>query len=167
VKVSANGRSVNLLHIDTSGGAYDISYDAWNYLYTGYNATVSPAAGGGFDASYEHIPMSECTDLLNNGTLPLMAANSMNFFVGCGPNTWVGQNAELWNIQNSACTLGHDEECTLDLSVSNQARCQHGLGSIDKLEGMPVVDIEFMTGQYRNQTLRRALHHRRHHWSKF
>ena len=41
VKVSANGRSVHLLHLDTSGGAYDISYDAWNYLNIGKSARSS------------------------------------------------------------------------------------------------------------------------------
>lgn len=146
-KVSANGRSVNLLHIDTSGGAYDISYDAWNYLSTGSNATASPTAGGPFAATYESVPMSECADILNDGSLPLQAANSMNYYTSCGASTWVGQNAKLWNIQNCACTLGFNEECQLDLSVSNQAKCGHKLGDNSKLEGLPVMDIMYMTGE--------------------
>jgi len=147
VKVSANGRSVTLLHIDTSGGAHDISYDAWNYLYTGNNATSNPSSGGGLAATYEFVPMDQCSDILNDGQLPLMAANSMGFYNGCGADSWVGKNSKLWNIQNCACTLGHNEECKLDLSVSNQASCPHQLGDNAKLEGLPVVDIEYMTGK--------------------
>src|SRR4051812_23700118 len=46
VKLSYEGRSVKLLRIDQSGGAHDVSFDAWNYLYTGYPATKKPTAGG-------------------------------------------------------------------------------------------------------------------------
>ncbi|KAG9536807.1 hypothetical protein KCV04_g23531, partial [Aureobasidium melanogenum] len=49
VKVSHQGRSLNLLRVDQSGGAYDMSYDAWNTLVTGKNATVAPTMGGGVD----------------------------------------------------------------------------------------------------------------------
>ena len=64
VKVSANGRSVNLLKIDSSAGAHDISYDAYNYLVTGKSATEDPIEGGGVPATYEDVDMSECEDLL-------------------------------------------------------------------------------------------------------
>src|SRR3569833_2656431 len=46
VKLSYGGRSVHLLRIAQSGGAYDISYDAWNYLQTGKSATTDPITGG-------------------------------------------------------------------------------------------------------------------------
>ncbi|KAF2114288.1 hypothetical protein BDV96DRAFT_613484 [Lophiotrema nucula] len=148
VKVSANGRTVNLLQVDTSGGAYDISYDAWNYLYTGKGATDDPQQGGGFDAEYESVDMSECADLLTapDGKLPLMAANSINFYVGCPAGSWVAENSSLWNIQNCACTLGFNEKCTLDLAVSNQPSCAHILGAQNPLSGLDVENIDYGTG---------------------
>lgn len=149
VEVSANGRTVNLLHIDQSGGAYDISYDAWNYLNVGVGAKEQPTMGGGIPAEYTRVGMEKCQGLIRtpSGKLPIMAANSMNYYVGCGTNSWVGQNSALYNIQTSACTLGFNEECTLDLAVSNQASCPHILGSQNPLSGLPVYDIVYGTGQ--------------------
>lgn len=149
IEVSANGRSVNLLHVDQSGGAYDISYDAWNYLKTGSSAVDAPTAGGPTDATYRQVDMSNCQDIIKtpSGKLPLMAANSMGFYVGCGTESWVGKNSELYNIQNAACTLGFNEVCTLDLSASNQAECPHVLGAQNPLSGLPVTDIEYQTGK--------------------
>ncbi|KAH7112857.1 hypothetical protein B0J11DRAFT_597625 [Dendryphion nanum] len=153
VKVSANGRSVHLLQLDTSAGAYDISYDAWNYLSTGQSATDNPTIGGGIDADYEFVSMDQCSDLIKtpSGKLPLMAANSMNFFAGCGSNSWVGQNSALYNIQNAACTLGFNEVCTLDLAVSNQPSCPHMLGAQNALSGIGVQNIVFGTDQILHQ----------------
>ncbi|KAF2204232.1 hypothetical protein GQ43DRAFT_192258 [Delitschia confertaspora ATCC 74209] len=147
LKVSANGRSVHLLHVDTSGGAHDISYDAWNYLVTGRSATEQPTMGGGIAAEYEFVDMSNCGNLLKEGNLPLMAANSINFFVSCPANSWVGRNAALFNIQTSGCTLGYDERCTLDLNISNQPTCPHQLGLQSPLTGHTVYDIEYGTGK--------------------
>lgn len=150
IKVSANGRSVNLLHIDTSGGAYDMSYNAWNYLKTGKSATEAPVMGGGFDAQVEDVPMSECADLIKtpNGKLGLSAPNSVGFFASCGASSWVGQNAALFNIQDSSCTMGVDEVCTLDMNVSNQPACPSSiLGSKDKLTSDPVYNVIYPTGE--------------------
>jgi hypothetical protein len=85
VKVSHRGRSLHLLHVDQSGGAYDMSYDAWNTLVTGKNATVDPTLGGGVDMEYESIDMDECSHLLHDsdGKLTFSAANSMNFIASC------------------------------------------------------------------------------------
>lgn len=150
VKVTepSSGRSVKLLTIDTSGGAYDISYDAWNYLYTGKGAKEAPAMGGGIPAEYEHLDMSECADHITtpSGKLPLMAANSINYYVGCSSDSWVGKNTALYNIQDSACTLGFNEVCTLDLAVSNQPTCAHILGAQNSLSGLPVTNIDYGTG---------------------
>ena len=148
VKVTASGRSVHLLAIDTSGGAYDISYDAWNYLYTGQGAQAAPAQGGGIPADYESVPMSECASLIKtpDGKLPLMAAHSVNFYVSCPAGSWIAQNAALYNIQNAACTLGFNEVCKLDLAVSNQPSCAHILGAQNALSGLPVTNIEYGTG---------------------
>jgi hypothetical protein len=153
VKVSYNSRSVHLLRIDQSGGAHDISYDAWNYLYTGQSATADPVYGGGISATYTTVPMTDpnCLALITSPDkkLPLTAANSMNYVSSClaEPNSWVANNHGLWNIANSACTLGLDEECTLNMSVSNQPSCPHQLGLQTALATMPVYDIEYGTGK--------------------
>src|SRR5512142_2835824 len=49
VKVThaASGRSLHVLRIDSSAGAYDVSYDTWNYLVTGESAAANPVMGGG------------------------------------------------------------------------------------------------------------------------
>lgn len=107
-------------------------------------------AGGGFPATYETVPMDECSDLLTteNHKLALSAPNAINFFVSCGADSWVGKNTELLNIQDSACTMGVDEVCTLDLAVSNQPSCPGSLlGSKAKLTGDQVWDIRYPTGQ--------------------
>lgn len=147
-KVTANGRSVHVLHIDTSGGAYDISYDAWNYLNVGKGAAEEPTMGGGIAAEYEDAPMSECADLITtpDGKLPLMAANSINTYVSCPSGSWIAENSALYNIANSACTLGYNEVCKLDLAVSNQPSCAHMLGAQNPLSGLPVTNIVYGTG---------------------
>jgi hypothetical protein len=148
-KVTSNGRSVHLLHIDTSGGAYDISYDAWNYLNVGVGAAQQPTMGGGIPAEWEDAPMKDCADLITtpDGKLPLSAANSMNTYAGCPAGSWLRDNAALYNIQNSACTLGYNEVCTLDLSTgANQATCAHILGAQNPLSGLAVTNIAYGTG---------------------
>jgi len=150
VRVSANGRSVNLLKIDTSGGAYDIAYDAYNYLVTGKSATEDPVMGGGVSATYEDVPMSECEDLLltKDKTLAFTAANAMNFVTSCKEtDSWVGNHFSLFNIANSACTLGVDERCEYpDLTKGNQPTCPHQLGLQTAMEGSAVKNIAYGTG---------------------
>ena len=151
VKVThaATGRSVHLLRIDSSAGAHDISYDAWNYLVTGQSAVVHPVMGGGEAATWESAPMWACADLLGKagGRLPLSAANSMGFVAGCPAGSWVGQHRALFNIVNQACTYGYDEECGLDLAASNQPFCAHTLGATVPLTTAPVWDVEYGTGR--------------------
>ncbi|RYO94205.1 hypothetical protein DL766_002709 [Monosporascus sp. MC13-8B] len=150
VRVSANGRSVNLLKIDQSGGAFDISYDAWNYLVTGQSATENPTMGGGIQATYETVDPSECADLLNepSGRLAFTAANSMNFIGSCGPDTWVGRNNVLYNILNPVCTYGYDEVCTLPPpELGNQPQCPHQLGVPVPLSSRAVWNIDYGTGR--------------------
>ena len=150
VKVSANGRSVNLLKIDQSGGAYDIAYDAYNYLVTGKGAEENPIEGGGVSATYEDVDMSECADLLktNDKSLAFTAANAMNFVTSCKEtDSWVGNHFSLFNIANSACTLGVDERCEYpDLSKGNQPTCPHQLGLQTLMEGQAVENIAYGTG---------------------
>lgn len=150
VKLTYEGRSVNLLRIDQSGGAYDISYDAWAYLQTGKSATDKPITGGGVAMEYEEVDASECADLIytKGSKLPLSASNSINYLTSCldQPNSWVAKNHVLYNICDAICTLGYDETCKLDLSTSNQPSCPHTLGLQDELTSAPVYDIAYESG---------------------
>lgn len=152
VKLTYAARSVHLLRVDQSGGAYDISYDAWNYLQTGQSAAANPIAGGGVAMTYENASASACADLIKtsgNG-LPLSAANSMNFLASCleQDDSWVGQNYVLYNIADAVCSLGYDEKCDLDWDAgANQATCTHQLGSQATLTSDPVYNIRYPTGE--------------------
>lgn len=151
VKVSHGGRSVNLLRVDQSGGAYDISYDAWNYLVTGESAADKPTAGGGINMEYENVDASNCKDLIHTkgSKLPLSAANSMNFLASClkKSDSWVAQNYLLYNILDPICTVGVDEVCDLDWPKANQAACPHTLGVPAKLENDPVYNLQYPSGK--------------------
>ncbi|RYC77614.1 hypothetical protein BFJ63_vAg19512 [Fusarium oxysporum f. sp. narcissi] len=148
VKVSNEGRDVHLLKIDSSGGAHDISYDAWNYLGFGESATKNPQQGGGIVMDYEFVHASRCNEILDNGKLPLSAANSMNYVASCldEPTSWVAQNYELYNINEPTCKRGVDEKCHLNLAVSNQPECPSGLGSGSSLN-LKVENIMYGSGK--------------------
>lgn len=150
VKLSYGDRSVHLLRVDQSGGAYDVSYDAWNYLQTGKSASKEPIAGGGVAMTYEDADASSCKDLIHTDGLPLSAANSMNFVASCleDSDSWVGKNHVLFNIADSVCSLGIDEKCKLDWeSGQNQPTCDHTLGSQAELTSDPVYNIRYPTGE--------------------
>lgn len=148
VRVYNEDRSVHLLRIDTSGGAYDISYDAWNYLAFGKSAVEEPHAGGGIDMNYDVVHASECRHLLHDGKLPLSASNSMNYVASCisQPASWVAQNYVLYNINDQLCKFGLDEECRLDLAISNQPSCPSPLGIVTPLD-YKVENIQYGTGK--------------------
>lgn len=148
IKVSYGGRKLYLLRIDQSAGYHDISYAAWNWLAFGKHVTEDPQTGGGIDMEYETVHPSNCHDLLDDGKLPLMAANSMNYLTSClaQPSSWVANNYRLYNIANDICTLGIDEVCTVNLAVSNQPVCPSGLGSEAELN-LKVINIAYGTGE--------------------
>jgi hypothetical protein len=150
VRLSYEGRSVHLLRIDQSEGAHDVSYDAWNYLYTGYSATDKPAAGGATPMEFEDVDVSNCADLIktDDGKLPLSAANSMNFLASClSYDSWVAKNHALYNILDPICLWGYDEQCSLDWPNANQAACPHQLGTPSALTSAPVYNIMYPSGQ--------------------
>ncbi|KAH6960213.1 hypothetical protein DER45DRAFT_627288 [Fusarium avenaceum] len=149
VKLSYGGRSLHLLKIDRSGGAYDISYDAWNYLVFGKSAKDEPHMGGGVQMTTESVPASECNDLLHNGRLPVSAPNSVNYISNClqQPNSFVANNYEFINMLDSSCKFGYDEVCTFDPATSNQPQCPHTLGVAHQPTGQKVVNIEYGTGK--------------------
>ncbi|ROT42386.1 hypothetical protein SODALDRAFT_326549 [Sodiomyces alkalinus F11] len=149
VELSHAGRSVKLLRIDQSEGAYDVSYDAWNYLYTGESARDSPAMGGQVEMQYRILSASACADLLDDGALPLSAPNSMNFLASCldRPDSWVSENYVLYNVLDSICSLGRVEECTIDWPAANQPDCPNMLGEPVVLTSAPVHNIQYGTGE--------------------
>ena len=150
VELAYQGRKVYLLRIDQSEGAHDVSYDAWNYLYTGHSATDQPAAGGAVAMEYRDVDISKCGDLIKTKgkKLPLSAPNSMNFLASClEGDTWVGRNHVLYNIMDPICTWGFDETCDLDWPSANQAKCPHPLGTPESLKGAPVWNIMYPSGQ--------------------
>jgi len=146
IKLTLNGRSVNLLKIDHSEGAHDISYDAFVYLTTGGTGLgnpghIDPTPGGSWVAQ----PLSECADLIHTADkkIPLIAA-SPNFYFSVTP----AQQAsfEFWNIVNSQCTYGYDEKCYLPTGA-NQLTCPHITGAQPPLTTMPVYNIDVATGK--------------------
>jgi hypothetical protein len=112
VRVSFRGRSFNLLRIDQSGGAFDISQDAWNLLVQGEAAPRSAV-----EMEYQDVDPSECASLINTpgNRLPLSAWSSGNYLSGCfaDRNSWVARNWLVYNFLDVSCTQGHDEVCTL------------------------------------------------------
>ncbi|KAH8910392.1 hypothetical protein BR93DRAFT_266939 [Coniochaeta sp. PMI_546] len=151
VSVSYGGRQLHLLRIDQSGGAHDMSYDAWNYLYTGYSATSKPTAGGAIAMDYVDVDPSECADLIrtSDNKLPLSASNSMNFLSSCleQKSSWVATNYVLYNILDPICSYGYDETCSLDFPTQNQAKCPNTLGTPVALTTDPVYNIRYPTGE--------------------
>ena len=53
----------------------------------------------------------------------------------------------MYNIMDSLCTLGFDEKCEIDLSVSNQPKCPNTLGLPEKLTTQPVYNIRYPSGE--------------------
>lgn len=151
VSLSYEGRTVNLLRIDQSEGAHDVSYDAWNYLYTGFSATEKPAYGGPLAMEYQDVDPSACADLIHtpDNKLPLSAANSMNFLASCldQKDSWVAKNHILYNIMDPVCSWGYDESCSLDWPTANQASCPHQLGTPAVLTTQNVYNIQYGTGK--------------------
>jgi hypothetical protein len=149
VSLTYGDRTVHLLRIDQSQGAHDVSYDAWNYLLTGYSAADRPATGGAVAMEYQDVDPSVCADLIHTqgNKLPLSAPNSMNFLASClSRDTWVARNHLLYNILDPICEWGSDETCTLDWPTANQPACPSKLGSPTVLTGDPVYNIQYMTG---------------------
>ena len=145
VRVTHDTRALTLLRVDSSTAAFDISYDAWNILAFGVSATESPQVGGGVMMTYETVAAEECRELLDNGNLPLSAANSMNFLHEClqQPNTFVAQHHRLYNILDPTCKYGIDEVCALH-DGANQPECPGVLGSNSVLD-LPMNEVSYGT----------------------
>ncbi|EWZ79043.1 hypothetical protein FOWG_16761 [Fusarium oxysporum f. sp. lycopersici MN25] len=133
-KYSHEGRHVYLLKIDSSGGAHDISHDAWNFLKVGRSASEDPEQGGGIPMGYNYVHASNCNDLLDNGKLPLSAANFMGY-VSCL------KELGSWAAQNICFTTS-----TIQSAISNLPKCPGGLESTKKLDHK-VENILFGSGK--------------------
>ncbi|KAK6846135.1 NmrA family protein [Apiospora arundinis] len=153
VELSYGGRSVKLLKVDQSGGAFDVSYDAWNYLQTGKGAREQPTAGGAVAMQYRDLDAGECASLIHTDghRLPLSAANSMNFLASCldqPGGSWIAKHYQLYNILDPICTWGKDESCDLkDWPNANQASCPSTMGAPVALTSAPVYNIRYPSGQ--------------------
>ncbi|KAF7563627.1 hypothetical protein G7046_g546 [Stylonectria norvegica] len=151
ISLSHGGREVHLLRVDQSAGAYDVSYDAWNYLNTGHSASDKPTAGGQVEMQFKSVDASKCADLIHTSghKLPLSAANSMNYLGSClnQKSSWVAKNYVLYNILDPLCTMGFDETCSLDWPAKNQATCKHTLGTSGGTLNKPVYNIQYPTGK--------------------
>jgi hypothetical protein len=151
VSLRYEDREVKLLRIDQSEGAYDVSYDAWNYLITGKSAKDDPTAGGATEMQFEYLDASECKDLIHTkgSKLAFSAANSMNFIASCieKKDSWVANNYVLYNIADSSCTMGLDETCELDYPAENQPSCPNTLGDQSRLTSQPVYNIMYPSGE--------------------
>lgn len=95
--------------------------------------------------TYETVAAEECRELLDNGNLPLSAANSMNFLHEClqQPNTFVAQHHRLYNILDPTCKYGIDEVCALH-DGANQPECPGVLGSNSVLD-LPMNEVSYGT----------------------
>ncbi|KAK4201199.1 hypothetical protein QBC40DRAFT_172180 [Triangularia verruculosa] len=150
VRVSYQGRSLELLRIDQSGGANDISYDAWNYLAFGKSAMDEPHAGGGINMDVQFVNADQCKHLLTDGKLALSAPNSMNYISSClaQPGSWVARNYAAVNLKDSLCHCGYDEVFTVPpANQGNQPICSHQLGTSGPFRGDSVFNIKYPTGE--------------------
>ncbi|KAF2677087.1 hypothetical protein K458DRAFT_447194 [Lentithecium fluviatile CBS 122367] len=136
VKVTRKGRSLHLLHIDQSGGANDISYDAWNYLATGKSAKDAPHCGGALEAQFEWVDNKECADLIlsGDGRLPLAASNPDLAPYAPEPKE---KYVKLYNLKDMQCQIGKDEESV----------CPSGLGNVNDPSGIVFEDIKYDTAR--------------------
>jgi hypothetical protein len=159
LKLTKDDREVYVLRVDQSKPyqqtppAHDVSYDAWNYLYTGYSATVKPTQDGPIEVFYTTVPMtdSNCQALITSSDrkLPISAGTGMIYVKKCleQPGSWVSTNIGLWNIAKPTCTLGYDEQCTLNLAAPDDSSCPHTLNEQAPLTTLPVWNIEYGTGK--------------------
>lgn len=151
IKLKYGSRSRTVLHIDQSAGAYDISFDTFQYLAFGTSAIPSPGsptyllAGSSFPLDYEVVDMSECADIITSdtGKMSFIAGNP-NQVVACvgKGNNWVAQNYEVRNMKDAQCQYGIDEVCTLD-AATGIAKCPSGKLNIDTplSPAQPVIDL--------------------------
>ncbi|KAF2148222.1 hypothetical protein K461DRAFT_282639 [Myriangium duriaei CBS 260.36] len=111
----ATGNSVNILHVDSSAAAYDISADAFNYLVTGQGAKGNAVDPNPTTMEYSVVSMDQCYDIINGNTtkLPILAKNpdAVSNCIANEPKSWLANHYALYNLANSCCSYGEDVPC--------------------------------------------------------
>lgn len=144
-KISYQGRSVFVAHIDQSGGANDISYDAYNFLITGQSAAQNPITGGGQETVMDTVAPENCASIFEGGKVAFSASTGSAFPASCPINTYIGRNHALYNIQTATCTWGRDESCWLD--DNHQPHCPSQMNLPARLTSRPAYNTQYGTGQ--------------------
>ncbi|KAG9202703.1 hypothetical protein G6514_003955 [Epicoccum nigrum] len=135
IKLTApNGKSINVLHIDQSGGSYDISMDAYKTLKYGAGwASINALPEAKWDGvKYEYVPMDQCKDILPEGKLPVLA-KSPNKYVECAasePQSFWAKNTQFYDIDDTRCLRGVMQKCEM-VPPNNTPTCANG-----KMAGM-------------------------------
>jgi hypothetical protein len=127
VKLTApNGNTINVLHIDTSGGSYDISMDAYKTLKYGPDwRTINTQPEAKWEGvKYEYVSMDQCAGILPNGKIPVMA-KSPNKHTECktsSPASIWATSVELYDIDDTQCLRGVLQTCQI-LPGDNNPKC--------------------------------------------
>ena len=135
IKLTApNGNTINVLHIDQSGGSYDISMDAYKTLKYGSGwKSINALPEAKWDGvTYEYVTMDQCASILPNGTLPVIA-KSPNKYVECAasePQSFWATNTQFYDIDDTRCLRGVMQTCEM-VPPNNTPTCANG-----KMAGM-------------------------------
>ncbi|KAJ4367830.1 hypothetical protein N0V86_009667 [Didymella sp. IMI 355093] len=135
IKLTApNGNSINVLHIDQSGGSYDISMDAYKTLKYGAGwKSINTLPEAKWDGvTYEYVSMDQCGGILPQGTLPVIA-KSPNKYVECAasePQSFWATHTQFYDIDDTRCLRGVMQTCEM-VPPNNTPTCANG-----KMAGM-------------------------------
>lgn len=135
IKLTApNGNTINVLHIDQSGGSYDISMDAYKTLKYGADwKSMNALPEAKWDGvTYEYVFMDQCADILPQGTLPVLA-KSPNKYVSCAasePQSFWATHTQFYDVDDARCLRGVMQTCEM-VPPNNTPTCANG-----KMAGM-------------------------------
>lgn len=130
IKLTApNGNTINVLHIDQSGGSYDISMDAYKTLKYGAGwASINALPEAKWDGvKYEYVSMDQCKGILPSGKLPVIA-KSPNKYVECvasEPQSFWAKNTQFYDIDDARCLRGVMQTCEM-VPPNNTPTCANG-----------------------------------------
>lgn len=116
VKLTApNGNTITVLHIDQSGGSYDISMDAYKTIKHGSNwRSINNASEAKWPGvTWEYVNMSECAGIIPSGNLPVIA-KSPNKYISCvasAPQSFWATHTTFYDIDDQRCLRGVMQTC--------------------------------------------------------
>lgn len=130
IKLTApNGNTINVLHIDQSGGSYDISMDAYKTLKYGAGwKSINGLPEAKWDGvKYEYVSMDQCKDILPEGKMPVMAKspNKFNECLVSDPQSFWAKNTQFYDIDDARCLRGVLQKCEI-LPPNNIPTCANG-----------------------------------------